>query len=736
MDTQNQAQTTEISLEDVGTNESSNPHLIDLLHTRLSRRQTLLGGLTGTVGLLGGASLAGCSDSDDAKPLTLGFNAVPKNLNDVVTVPAGYSVSVLWALGDSFSSADPEWSDAGTETGESYNRRAGDHHDGLYYYGLSAAGTPDSSSNDRGILAMNHEAPNPFNTASGANNLYVHANGATTAIVDGVATRTVVDEVRKEVNHHGVSIIEVRKTGSNWSVQKDSSFNRRVTGATTISITGPLRGNTALITKFSPDGTQTQGTVNNCANGFTPWGTYLACEENWAGYFARAADDDAKRSAAEVTALRRYGNSQGARQRLNWNTAGTTDEFLRWDTSVRGATSADDFRNVINQFGYNVEIDPYNPTAIPAKRTAMGRFAHEGAWPGKVVVGKPVVFYMGDDNRGDYIYKFVSNALWSAADANPADRMATGAKYLDDGKLYVARFDADGSGDWIELTGTDAYLNTRVAADAAGATRMDRPEWGAVNPQTGEVYMTLTNNNAANRLVAGTPTGTAALTDAANPRVYNDETTEGNDQIGNPNGHIIRWREAGDDASATTFEWDIYLFGSRSTAAGGVNISMLNDDNDLSSPDGLWFGRPGNPGAGILWIQTDDGAYTDVTNCMMLAGVPGSVGDGMALDVTSASGADMRTVRTYVGVPQSSASLRRFLVGPKDCEITGIDSTPDGRTLFVNIQHPGEGARPTFSDPATFGSHWPGSQTNPASMQRPRSATIVITKNDGGVVGL
>jgi uncharacterized protein len=725
--------------EDIGTNDSANPHILDVLDARFTRRQTLLGGFSATAaavfGSAGALTLAGC-DNDDATPgLTLGFSPVAKSLADVVTVPPGYTASVLWALGDSFASADPAWSDTGAETAESYTRRAGDHHDGLYYFGLSASGTPSASANERGLLAMNHEAPNPFSTSSGANNLYVHPNGATTAVVDGVATRTVADEVRKEVNHHGVSIIEVRKNGNAWSVQKDSTFNRRITGATVMELTGPLRGNAAMATKFSPTGTQTQGTVNNCANGYTPWGTYLTCEENWAGYFARAADDDSKRSAAEVAALKRYGNSQGAKQRLNWNTAGATDEFQRWDTSVKGASAADDFRNVINQFGYVVEIDPYNPNAVPAKRTALGRFAHEGAWPGKLTAGKPVVFYMGDDNRCDYIYKFVSTANWDPADADAADRMATGAKYLDSGKLYVAKFLSNGTGEWIELTGTNAYLNTRVEADATGATRMDRPEWGAVDPRTGEVYMTLTNNNASSRLVTGAPSGNAALTDSANPRAY--------DNAGNPNGHIIRWREAGDDGAATMFQWDIYLFGARSTAADTVNISDLGADNDFSSPDGLWFGRPGNAAEGMLWIQTDDGAYTDVTNCMMLAAVPGRVGDGASREVTSTSGADSRTVTTFVGKSASTDNLRRFLVGPKDCEITGIDSTPNGKTLFVNIQHPGEGSASSPADikadnsgAATYGSHWPDSQTNAASTQRPRSATIVITRNDGGVIGL
>lgn len=734
------------------TNLSKNPTFESILEKRFPRRQILRGGMAAAAAsVFGGFSLAGCSDGnnnnndDGPSAPALGFTAVPKSLADLVTVPAGYTASLLFALGDPIDTATPNWADNGSETGASYALRAGDHHDGLYFYGLSATGTPSNSASDRGILAINHEAPNPFNTATGVNNLYVHPNGATTAVVGGVATRTVPDECVKEINHHGVSVIEVQRNGTTWAVNRASAFNRRVTAATTMEISGPLRGDAAMITKFSPTGTQTQGTINNCANGFTPWGTYLTCEENWVGYFARATGDNALRTrSGELASLARYGSSEGARSRLNWNTAGAGDEFQRWDTSVKGATAADDFRNVINHFGYTVEIDPYNRAAVPRKRTALGRFAHEGAWPGPVLAGRPIVFYMGDDNRGDYIYKFVSTQNWDAADGTAAqtlstDRMAIGAKYMDSGTLYVARFNADGSGTWLPLSGVQGALDTRIAADAAGATRMDRPEWGAVNPLNGEVYITLTNNNSSNRLVTGTPTGNAALTDGANPRVYNDpRTPAASAQRGNPNGHIIRWREAGNLAQATSFTWDIYLFGARATQTDtNINISGLADDNDFSSPDGLWFGRSGNAAQGLLWIQTDDGAYTDVTNCMMLAAIPGTVSDGAARMVTGTDAAGMtRSVMTFAGKPATTSTVRRFLVGPAQCEITGIDSTPDGRSLFVNIQHPGEDTQATFATPSTYGSHWPGNQFGGSTTARPRSATIVITRNDGGVVGV
>jgi secreted PhoX family phosphatase len=310
-----------------------------------------------------------------------------------------------------------------------------------------------------------------------------------------------------------------------------------------------------------------------------------------------------------------------------------------------------------------------------------------------------------------------------------------GDKYLDDGKLYVAKFNGDGTGVWLELRfgangitpayaayafadQADVALNTRLAADAAGATKMDRPEWGAVNPRNGDVYMTLTNNNSALR--------TLASTDGPNPRFYNDPTTTGSAQRGNPNGHIIRWAEAGGNAAATTFQWDIFLFGARSTAdPANVNISGLTATNDFSSPDGLWFGS-----SGILWIQTDDGAYTDVTNCMLLAAIPGDRGDGGVRTITNVDGAATKAVQTYVGAQLGEGKLRRFLVGPKDCEITGLAETPDRKALFVNIQHPGEGTSATGFANGNYLSNWPG---GPGS--RPRTATIVITRNDGGEIG-
>jgi secreted PhoX family phosphatase len=670
-------------------------------------------------------------------PAVIGFAAVAKNRNDVVTVPSGYTVTVATRLGDPIATGVAAFRNDGTDT--NYAQRIGDHGDALYWYGLSATGTRDDNSNVRGLIVQNHE---------NINQQYLHPAGPTS--VGGVRPEA---EAQKEIDCHGLSVTEyVEGAGRAWSYVANSSFNRRITPATPMTFNGPVRGTDFLRTAFSNDGTSGRGTINNCANGVTPWATNLTCEENWAGYFRRSGDN-AARTAKELTALARYGVSSSTGN-FGWSTVVAADPsntlFRRWDARATGAAATADFRNEPNQFGWVVEVDPYVPTSTPRKRTALGRMGHEGCWPGLFVAGRKPAWYMGDDAVNEYLYKFVSNTAWVAADANATDRLAIGDKYLDAGTLYVAVFNADGTGTWRPLVyGTapldasnpaypfdsqaDVLVNTRLAADAVGATPMDRPEWTAVNPVNGEVYLTLTNNST--RVTgADTPAANQRRTDAANPRVYVDPPSTSR---GNRNGHIIRLRETGNTTEALTFAWDIYLFGAGSDLdPANINLSGLTADNDFSSPDGLWFGRPTNASGQVrpmLWLQTDDGAFTDVTNNQMLLGMPGSVGDGGTRTVTNTNAAGVTSTQTTrVGATATAASLKRFLVGPVECEITGVDSTPDGRTLFVGIQHPGENGTPAAPTSA-----WPASQTGPAPAgTRPRSAVVVITKNDGGVVGL
>ena len=705
-------------------NPSHNAHIGNMLAARLSRRSALKGSLGATsAALLGAVSLSACGGSDSydipAPPTPeakrLNFNAVAKTNADLVTVPEGYQVSILHALGDPLSFGHESWKDDGSETPESYDQRIGDGHDGMYFFGMSDDGKFDANRSDRGLLCVNHEyVVAPYG---------LHPTGR--IVTDG---KRPADQVEKEIRAHGASIVEVkRKSGSNdMEMVRGSRYNRRVTSATPMDFGGPAAGNAKLVNKLSPNGTQAFGMNNNCANGYTPWGTYLTCEENFLNVISRAAGDDAKRSPAEIVALKRYGLPENRKSPYLWDTA-EGEQYARWNSKVSGATAAEDHRNSFNTFGWVVEIDPFRPDSKPVKRTALGRFNHEGAWPAPAKAGEPIVIYSGDDARNEYVYKFVSDAKWDPKDINGGT--AAGAKYLDKGTLYVAKFNADGTGEWLELTfgknGIDAgnalypfadqgdvVMHCRLAADSRGATKMDRPEWGGVNPLNNEVYMTMTNNSQRD--------GSKIPLDAANPRK------------GNTNGHIIRWKEEGGQA-ATKFQWDVYLFGARVDGKQSENLSGLTDVNDFSSPDGLHFDqRTGNAG-GLLWIQTDDGSYTDVTNCMMLAALPGKVGDGGK--VTTKDGQ-----ATFMGAKPTEATVRRFLVGPFDCEITGVVATPDGKTLFFNVQHPGEDAEKANFATNTFTSYWPGNQpglsSSHAGRKRPRSATVVVTRKDGGTIAI
>lgn len=662
---------------------------------------------------------AGRQGSSSTPALT--FEPVAKGLQDFVVVPEGYSAYVLTALGDPIDSSTSPYANDGTD--DNFAQRIGDHGDALAYFPW-----PRGSRNARdGLLVQNHEA---------VSDIYLHANGPTNdPYVDKAATGPrPLAEVIKEQEAHGISLLSISRgrMSRKWSVDRSFAGNARWHVNTEMALSGPAVGSAQVITKLSPEGDRCFGTLNNCGHGVTPWGTYLSGEENWGSYFVRG--DDAAADVARDKRLARHGiaakNVDPAMKLApgnyrGWDRADAGGDLQkRFDCTVQGASAEEDFRNEPNHFGYVVELDPYDSSEIVKKRTALGRMAHEGAWFAPVTAGKPLVIYMGDDSRNEYVYKYVSSALWSRSDARRG--MAAGDKYLDDGKLYAARFDEDGTGEWLPLDVdnpalssftdlADIVINCRAAADAVEATKMDRPEWGAVNPKNGEFYLTLTNNSTR-----GT---TGPAVDAANPRTY-EEPKGQTIQKGNVNGHILRFREDDSDPAATTFAWDVYLFGAQSDAdAETVNLSALTAENDFSSPDGLWFDA-----RGLLWIQTDDGAYADVTNCMMLAAIPGEVGDGGETIVGSQ--------KTRLGRKASVEKLKRFLVGVPGSEITGVDMTPDYKAMFVNIQHPGEAG--TLS---TNQSTWPSMATDDATVAgapntRPRTATIVITRNDGGTIGM
>ncbi|MEX8078418.1 PhoX family phosphatase [Acinetobacter nosocomialis] len=718
--------------QELDNNTSDNIHFRDVLDQYVSRRSLITKAASGAVALTLASTLTGCNDNNDdsgsnnggtapvdpnKKPEKLTFTPVAKNLNDIVTVPEGYEANVIYALGDSLNPSFGDWDDNNIPSGPSFQFRSGDCHDGMHYFGLNTSTNRfDDTVSAQGLLVMNHEY---------INQTFLHPKGPTK--VDG---RRPEDEVIRETNAHGVSVVHIKKDPVTQKVEvvKNSIFNRRITGSTVMDFAGAAAGSNLLSTRFSPAGRQTRGTHNNCGNGYTPWGTYLTTEENFIGYFARSTTDDALRTPEEIIALKRYGLKAGSSSRYGWETAigqvEAQDLYDRWNADVKAAQATQDYRNGPNTFGWMVEIDPFDNRQNPVKRTSLGRFAHEDS-ACRAVAGQPIAFYMGDDSRGEYIYKFVSTAVWDTKDINGG--YAAGDKYMNSGKLYVAKFNNDGSGQWIELAYGKNGLNesnttypfksqaevvtfARLAADSVGATKMDRPEWATVNPINGEIYVTLTNNS--NR-------GKDYPTDAANPRNYTDLYAGTKEQKGNVNGHIIRFREADDKTTAETFKWDIYLFGAEASMASNINLSGLTDNNDFSSPDGMWF----DP-RGVLWIETDDGAYTDVTNCMMLAALPGQIGDVGA--ATTSNGQ-----QTITGAKVTDATLRRFLVGPKQCEITGIAMTPDYKAIFINVQHPGEDSA-SYAKPE---SNWPATQKDPSNKTaRPRSATVVITRKDGGVI--
>ena len=707
-------------------------------------------------------------------PITLNFEAIPGDDLDNIQVPAGYTATVVYAAGDPIRGDLADYRGDGSEPGSEFDFRCGECHDGMWYFGLADDGSYDPSRSDRGLLCLNHEyIPDPGHA--------LHPTGVT--VVDG--RRTVADEARKEIKSHGVSVVEVRRDASgNFAYVQDSPFNRRVTGDTDIEIYGPLSTSDGLITRHSPTPTnghhRARGTFNNCANGWTAWGTYLTCEENWHGYFK---DDNATGGGlerADAIGSEKFLAGIGSRDRYAWSQlAGVDevipDEFRRFDVTVDPQANgpAEDYRNEANQHGYVVEIDPFDPASTPRKRTALGKFRHEGSWPGRFIEGQPVVFYSGDDDQMSYIYKYVSNANYTAGGSG----LAAGDQYLDDGILYAARFDFDpftGSrtGTWVPLTpdnpdiqavnnidpaaepnnparilagklGTleGILLNTRGAAWAAGATPMDRPEWSTTNRYNGDVYFTLTNNSDRRNFNELEPDEWAAgdqgsreevvefLSDREfgrapwSPRV----TRPDGSARGNEDGHIVRMREFGQRNDATGFSWEIVIFGS--DPRKNANLSGLDEaTNEFTDPDGVWFDD-----GGVIWVQTDGGQPRGNNNQMVVA-VPGEFGDPIRPE-------------------NATERVRRFMTGPVDCEVTGIAMTPDRRSVFINIQHPGDNltvvdaagnpVSQTSNPPADVqtSSAWPpargsdATQVEPVNTRRSRSATIVIQRADGGVLG-
>ena len=702
--------------DDRTSNPSTNSSLHDMIDQAVSRRSLMKRGFgAAAIGFLAGSWLTGCTDNDDngtpssagapgAPERMLGFVAVATSSGDTVVVPSGYIATAIIPWGEPINAFAPAWASNASQGWQEQEQQIGDNHDGMTFFGFNTAGDGYGTRSNEGLLVLNHEYINPE---------YFYAPGSDPS--DWLLPFT-FDKVKKGLAAHGVSVVHLRRAADgSWSHVKSSPYNRRITGYTPMVINGPAAGNALMRTAADPSGTSVLGTLNNCANGFTPWGTYLTCEENFNGYFGW----NGARTPSSLE--NRYGlslNGFGYR----WHTADP-----RFDLNAEP--------NEANRFGWCVEIDPFNPGSTPIKRTALGRFKHENA---EVVIASDgkVVVYSGDDERNDYLYKFVSSGTFDAA--NPLS--AANRTLLNDGTLYVAIFaagatpgDNAGTGVWVPLihdtnglTAANGFANqaevlikTRQAADRVGATMMDRPEWVSANPKVGgEVFIALTNNNRRGTATASSnnPAGTTVAGSARPP------LDEANPRSVNNWGHIIKWNETGGNASATTFTWDIFLIAGnpqafpQPDARGGS--STINTANMFNSPDGIGFDSFGR-----LWIQSDGnfsnvGDFAGQGNNQMLAANP------------------------------LTKEVRRFLVGPSGCEITGLTFTPDRKTMFINVQHPGEvgnhpnrpAAYPTTPAPAPDNwlannanafSTWPGG----AGSARPRSATVVVRRTDGGVIG-
>ena len=636
------------------SNPSANPSIHEV--SQPSRRILLRGAAAAALAPWIAAPLAGCASSSGkggsaaaagTGPL-LGFPSIPPGVGDRLVVPEGYVASVIAAWGEPVGVPGrmPAFKPDASNSVEDQAVQMGMHHDGLHFYALEGS--------RRGLLAMNHEY-----TDDGL----LHPGGL---------TPWTAEKVRKSQMAHGLSVIEVAERDGSWQMVRPSRYARRVTMDTPFEVGGPARGHAMMKTAADPAGTRVLGTLNNCASGKTPWGTYLSGEENWAGYFS--------------------GSDRPTPHERRWGIRKTG--WYRWaehDPRFDAVKNP----NEPNRFGWIVELDPADPGSTPVKRTALGRAAHEGAWVA-VTKSRRAVVYSGEDARFEYIYRFVSRDAIRPA-GNGLTAAQANRELLDHGTLYVARFDADGTGRWLPLvhgqgplTAANGFadqgevvIKARQAADLLGATRMDRPEWLAIDERDRWVYCTLTNNSA--RGTAGQPG-----VDAANPRANNTF------------GHIIRWREAG-DFDGETFVWNhLVLAGDpaneRAEAKGNIRGDLY------ACPDGIAFDD-----RGVLWIQTD------APSSQMHKGELARVGNNQMLACDPATG-----------------QTRRFLTGPAGCEITGATWTPDGRTMFVNVQHPGEtpSDRSDPADPRKF-SNWPDYRPD----GRPRSATVVVRKRDGGVIG-
>jgi secreted PhoX family phosphatase len=604
----------------------------DRVVERAISRRGFLGGVLafGSGAAVMGAGILNSLPARAAQDSRFAFKPIPISTDNTVHVPEGYRWQRLVSWGDPLFSGVSELDHATGGSVADADKIFGENTDGMELFVIGG----------KQVIAVNHE--------------YTNNDINLPEATDGVP-RDAQDVVKLQ-NLQGVAVFEISETDGVWSVVKDSPFNRRITHNTPMRITGPAAGDDLMKTEADPTGTESLGTFNNCGAGKTPWGTYLTCEENFNGYFGATGDTQIEGLAAE--GYERYGIAA----------EGWGYDYHKWDE--RFDTSKNP--NEPHRAGWIVEIDPADPASTPVKRTALGRIKHENAAATLAPDGR-VVVYMGDDERGEFIYKFVSRDIYV-----PGGDTST---LLDEGQLYVARFDDDMTGKWIALTpeatgmsAAEIAVFTRTAGSRVNATTMDRPEWVAINPLACEAYCALTNNSRRGlRANAGgdwTPVG------GPNPREANEY------------GQIVRWRPADDDHASDTFEWDLYVMAGNPTVHNGpyAGSENVNEGNLFNSPDGMVFDS-----TGLIWIQTDgddsnEGEFAGQGNNQMLAGDP------------------------------VTGRIERFLTGPNGSEVTGLCWSADKRTMFVGIQHPSA----PFPD---------------GEGKLPRSSIIAIKRDDNAPVG-
>ncbi|MBX4959690.1 PhoX family phosphatase [Rhizobium lentis] len=642
-----------------GHNTSANPTMGEIIGKRFSRRNFLQGSLAVSA-IAATVSPIALMSADEAraegKGSAFNFSEVEAGVDDKHHVAEGYNADILLRWGDAVLPGAPAF-DPTKQTADAQSKQFGYNND---YVGF----IPLEGSAEHGLLVVNHEYTNPHLMFPGL-----------VQVVDGKIKQGALskEQVDVEMAAHGGTIVEIRKTDGKWQVVADGKYNRRITANTPMDISGPAAGNDRLKTSADATGTRAIGTINNCAGGVTPWGTYIMAEENFHGYFSGNLPEGHK----EAANYKRYGVPEGAYEWANF--------YDRFDLSKEP--------NEPNRFGWIVEVDVMDPTSTPKKRTALGRTKHEGAESIVAKNGK-VVFYLGDDERFDYVYKFVTDGTF-----NPNDRAAN-MNLLDSGTLHVAKFNEDGTMQWLPLifgqgpltaengftSQADVLIECRRAGDVLGATKMDRPEDVQPNGVNGKVYVMLTNNTRRK----------ADQVNAANPRAENAF------------GHIIEISENDGDFTAASGKWEVLLkCGDPSVAAVGATFSTETTKNG-------WFGMPDNcavDSAGRLWVSTDGNSNK-------------ATGRTDGLWAVDTEGAARATSKLFFRVP----------VGAEMC---GPLFTPDDQTVFVAVQHPGDGGedwpghgRPSYYE--DLSTRWP--DFKPDMPVRP--AVVAITKVGNGKIAV